>query len=134
MLSVNMAVLIDLGAMVHYGDELKECTKKYSLDVATGRDDEGGGGSYKYPQWAKGCLKLDLVCTASTITELVSGSVNHSMDLVSLEVRVGKHVKEEGHHIGWDFANLCLTSEDLDFICDSATKLATSKGLVIQNY
>jgi hypothetical protein len=89
----------------------------------------------KYPKFSKGCLELDLICTATTITEISTGKVG-AKKLVGFEGRVEAHLKESDHHLGMELAALCLkkiysgvTLADISWIEDEVLRIASTSGL-----
>jgi len=118
MLTGRTAILIDLGAMIHYGKQIKEFTSTYCLDLA---ETEKHGPMI-------GSLSFDLICLATTITELSTGKVG-AKKLVGFQARIQHNLKER-HSIGVDLANLCLMPKvTLEFIQEKAKEFVNKAEL-----
>jgi len=94
-------VLCDFGAVVYYGDEIMEATTSYCLfDVENCIEDYG----------KKGCLKMDLVCLATTLMAMTTYPLN-SPRFSIFRSRVLEY-KERGNFAGC-LAHLCLCSDNI---------------------
>jgi len=81
----GLAIMIDLGAAVQYGEEVFEYSLKESLDVIE---------TSKHKIFQTAGIHVDLLCTATTIVKLGSGKIG-SKKKVGFVARVKEYLKKK---------------------------------------